>query len=336
MILQIVLVCIVSYIYFALRPPHAKRVSASSINSPRVKLRDGRHLSYKEQGVPKEQAMYKIILVHGFGGSKDFTIPVSREIIDNMGIYFLSFDRAGYGESDPYPRRSVKSEAFDIEELADKLELGSKFYVMGISMGGYIVWSCLKHIPHRLAGAALVVPFVNYWWRSLPADLAKETFEMLLVQDQWTFRIAHYAPFMFNWWMSQKWFPSLSLLEEGNISSLSPSDIEILKNLPTTPPQVKERIRQQGNYESLYRDILTGFGEWGFDFMDVNDPFSKGDGSVHIWQGREDRIIPYQINGYISEKLPWIRYHEIPDIGHLLFSNATLCEDILRELLLFP
>lgn len=66
-----------------------------------------------------------------------------------MGIYFVPFDRAGYGESDPNPKRSVKSEAFDIQELADQLELGSKFYVIGVSMGTYSVWSTLKYIPHR-------------------------------------------------------------------------------------------------------------------------------------------------------------------------------------------
>lgn len=61
----------------------------------------------------------------------------------------LFFDRPGYGESDPNLKRFVKSEALDIEELADKLELGSKFYVMGISMGAYPAWSCLNYISHR-------------------------------------------------------------------------------------------------------------------------------------------------------------------------------------------
>jgi dienelactone hydrolase len=38
--------------------------------------------------------------------------------------------------------------AFDIQELADSLELGDKLYLTGFSMGGEIMWSCLKHIPH--------------------------------------------------------------------------------------------------------------------------------------------------------------------------------------------
>lgn len=72
-----------------------------------------------------------------------------QELVEELSIYFLFFDRAGYGESDPYPSRSVKSEAFDIQELADKLQIGSKFYVIGISMGAYPIWGCLKYIPHR-------------------------------------------------------------------------------------------------------------------------------------------------------------------------------------------
>jgi len=61
----------------------------------------------------------------------------------------VSFDRPGYGESDPHPSQTVKSLALDIEELADKLGLGSKFYIIGFSLGGQVVWRCLKYIPHR-------------------------------------------------------------------------------------------------------------------------------------------------------------------------------------------
>jgi len=36
-----------------------------TITAPRIKLRDGRHLAYKEHGVSKDVAKYKIIYVHG-------------------------------------------------------------------------------------------------------------------------------------------------------------------------------------------------------------------------------------------------------------------------------
>lgn len=40
------------------------------VTAPRITLRDGRHLAYKEHGVPKDIARYKVILVHGFLSSR--------------------------------------------------------------------------------------------------------------------------------------------------------------------------------------------------------------------------------------------------------------------------
>ncbi|XXG65010.1 hypothetical protein AAC387_Pa05g2819 [Persea americana] len=132
--------------------------------------------------------------------SADCTLFLFQELGVELGLYLLSHDRAGYGESDPNPKRSVKSEALDIQELADQLEIGPRFYVIGISMEAYAAWRCLKHIPHRLAGVALVVPVINYLWPSLPASLCSEAYRTLLVQDQWALRIAHYAPHLVYWW----------------------------------------------------------------------------------------------------------------------------------------
>ncbi|CDP06932.1 unnamed protein product [Coffea canephora] len=321
--------------YLSMKPAPPKICGSPDgppVTSPRVKLSDGRYLAYKEAGVSKEQAKYKIILIHGFDSSKDMILPISQDLINELQIYLLSFDRAGYGESDPYPKRSVKTEAYDIQELADKLHIGPKFHIFGISMGAYPVWGCLKYIPHRLSGVALVVPFVHYWWPCLPAELSKHSLRKLLVQDQWVFRVAHYTPWLLNWWMTQKWFPSLSIME-GKTDILSSQDLEILKQSSGVLNDGQEKVRQQGLYESLYRDILAGYVQWEFDPTDIADPFPNKEGSVHLWQGCEDRIIPFEINRYISEKLPWIRYHEVPDAGHFLAFNGSLCESIVRELL---
>ena len=48
------------------------------ITSPRVRLADGRHLAYKEVGVPKETAKFKVINIHGFASSKDIHLPISQ------------------------------------------------------------------------------------------------------------------------------------------------------------------------------------------------------------------------------------------------------------------
>ncbi|KAA0043888.1 Abhydrolase_6 domain-containing protein [Cucumis melo var. makuwa] len=403
--------------YQAIQPPAPKICGSPDgppITAPRIKLRDGRYLAYKEQGVPKDSAKYKIIYVHSFRSCRhDVAIAntISPDIIDNLGIYILSFDKSGYGESDPNPNRTPKTIAYDIEELADQLELGSKFYVVGFSMGGQAVWSCLKYIPNRLAGAALLAPVVNYWWPGFPANLTNEAFYQQFRQDQWTVRVAHYTPWLTYWWNTQKWFPSSSVVA-ANPEILSRQDKELLskkvgrnecEDALSKPKieqwckgnenalrdlgnllnisQVKEIIKgetklvvmmgeekfpmknsllpfamlllgekwkeegsseevwkglanQQGEYESIHKDANVGFGKWEFSPLDLENPFPGNEGSVHLWHGDEDKIVPVTLLRYIAKQLPWIHYHEIAGAGHSFPYADGMSESIIKTLLL--
>lgn len=331
-----VVVGVLGWAYQALKPPPPKICGSRNgppVTSPRVKLSDGRYLAYREIGAPKEEAKYKVIVIHGFNSSKDLNLPIPQELIEELKIYFLFYDRAGYGDSDPNPSRTVKNEASDIEELADLLQIGSRFYVIGVSMGAYPAWGCLRYIPHRLLGISLVVPFVHYWWHSFPSRLLREAFGKLQVTDQWTFRVAHHAPWLLYWWMTQKWFTSLSIMA-GNMKIFSPGDMEIIKSFGDKINLCQEKIQHQGVHESLHRDLIAGYASWEFDPLELENPFPDNQGSVHLWQGMEDRIIPCEINQYIAQKLPWIRYHEVPNGGHLCIFKSDLCVAVIRALLL--
>ncbi|XP_008459720.1 uncharacterized protein LOC103498762 [Cucumis melo] len=327
-----ILLGIIGWIYQRLKKAPPPRICGSAngppLSSPRVKLNDGRHLAYRELGVPKEKAQYKIILCHGLDSCKDMDLPISQELMEELKLYLLVYDRAGYCESDPNPSRSVKTEAFDIQELADKLEIGTKFYVIGCSMGTYPVWACLKFIPHRLLGASLVVPIVNFWWPSLPSALSHHSFEKFPKSYKRTYKIAYYSPWLFCWWMTQKWFKVL-----GSEGMFLDSDLTILNRILKRPEQKK--VLQQGEHESLHRDILCAFGKWEFDPMELTNPFADDKGSVvHMWQGSQDRIVPIELNRFIAQKLPWIQYHELPNYGHLLVHEPQNFEAILRALLI--
>lgn len=336
--IAVLLVVLFGWVYQAIRPPPPRICGTPNgppVTSSRIKLRDGRYLAYKEAGTPKEKAKYRVILVHGFGSSKDHEFPASQGLVDELGIYFLSFDRAGYGESDPNPKRTVKSEAMDIEELADQLELGSKFYLIGTSMGAYPAWSCLNYIPHRLAGVALVAPAVNYWWPSFPANLSRMSYKKLLVQDQRTFWIAHHLPSLLYGWISQKWFPASAAIE-GHPDLFTPQDMEIIQKIKAHAEStgLQNKAAQQSVFESLHRDIMVLFSNWEFDPMKISNPFQKNEGTVDIWQGYEDRFVPVELQRYVAQKLPWIRYHENPKGGHLFASIDGWGDIILKALLL--
>ncbi|CAH2043711.1 unnamed protein product [Thlaspi arvense] len=325
----VLLVGILAWVYQSIQPPPAKKIAA--VTAPRIKLRDGRHLAYKELGVPRDEANFKIVYIHGFDSSKDevfFFHSLSPPLLKELKICIVSFDRPGYGESDPDPNRTPRSIALDVEELADKLELGSKFYVLGFSIGGQITWSCLHYIPHRLAGAALVAPAFNYWWRNLPAKMSKEALSLMLPPEQWMFRVAHYAPWLTFFWNTQKWFPIASYITcDPNI--LSRQDKEIFSKLRSDDLN-QAFARQQGEYESLHRDLMITYGHWEFDPLDLQDLFKNSNGSVHLWHGDEDLFVPVSLQRFIVSKLPWVRYYEVTGSGH--FFLYLMADKIVKTL----
>lgn len=149
--------------------------------------------------------------------------------MEELGVYMVSFDRAGYGESDPNPKRSVQSTALDIEGLADALELGPKFYLIGNSIGGHAAWSAIKYIPHRLEGVILTAPVINYRWPSFPRKLAREAYRQQELGDQWSLRISYYAPSILHWWLEQSWLPTSSVIK-GTTHRPNQLDAEMIKN----------------------------------------------------------------------------------------------------------
>lgn len=327
------LVVFVAWAYKAIRPPSPRLCGSPrgpAVSGLRIKLRDGRHLAYKEFGVSKERAKYKIILVHGFGSCKHEDAFCESELVEKLGVHVVSFDRPGYGESDPDPSRSAKSVALDVAELGDQLDFGAKFYVVGCSMGGQMVWGCLKYIPHRLAGAALLAPVINYRWPSFPSKLLAETFYKQPVEDQWASRVAYYAPWLVYWWNTQKWFPPNSVIA-GRANFTAP-DLEILSKRDLSLVDLAYPT-QQGVHESLHRDMIVAFGPWDFDPTEIDDPFPNGEGSVHLWQGDVDGLVPVALQRYIAKKLPWIKYHEMQNTGHMFLALKSAQDAVLDALL---
>nr|GME16499.1 Lysophospholipase BODYGUARD 2 precursor [Ipomoea batatas] len=350
---KVLAICCVGFLAWAYReitPPPPITCGSQygpPVTAHRIKLSDGRHLAYKEHGVPRNRASYKIVFVHCFDCCRhDIAVAVtlSPNLIESLGIYIVSFDRPGYGESDPNPKQKEKSIAFDIQELADQLEIGSKFYVVGFSMGGQGVWSCLKYIPHsfmdiqvfvfinRLAGAVLLSPAVNYWWPGFPRNLSKQAYESQLPQDQWALRVSHYIPWLTYWWNTQKLFPALSYTAYEP-SLLNPQDIEVMAKYLSAREKYQDQVNQQGDFESLHRDLIVGLGKWEFDPMDLENPFPNNEGSVHLWQGDEDGLVPVTLQRYIAQKLPWIHYHELPGAGHMFPYVDAMGDQIVKALL---
>ncbi|MED6161935.1 hypothetical protein PIB30_065545 [Stylosanthes scabra] len=93
--------------------------------------------------------------------------------------------------------------------------------------------------------------------------------------------------------------------------------------------ELQHKMRQQGEYESLYRDMMVHFGNWD------QNPFPQNEGRyVCLWQGHEDKLVPFELQRFLARQLSWIRYHEVPDGGHFIIHENYLYEIIFRKLLL--
>ncbi|KAL0913116.1 hypothetical protein M5K25_016549 [Dendrobium thyrsiflorum] len=322
-----------SWFYTAIQPPKPSLCGSEGgppVTASRIRLRDGRHLAYEEKGVPKDKARFKIIFCHSFSGTRLDGIRAFSETMEELGVYLVSYDRAGYGESDPNPRRSLRSDASDIEELADALELGSRFFLISLSIGGCSAWACIKYIPERLAGVALLTPVINYRWPGFPKNLFQEAYKQQHVGDQWTLRISYYAPWLLYWWMGKSWLPT-STVAKGTTYLPNRRDAEYREFAISNGIREERRklATQQGVQESYYRDLMVMFGKWEFDPMDLQKPPFP----VHLWQGDEDGVVPVSLQRYICQRLSWIQYHELPMTGHYLSAVPGFGDTVLKTLL---
>lgn len=94
------------------------------------------------------------------------------------------------------------------------------------------------------------------------------------------------------------------------------------------------QVRQQGEYESLHRDLMMFVRTWEFDPMDLRNPFPNNEGFVHLWHGDDDLIVPVTLQRYIAQRLPWIHYHEVPGSGHMFPFADGMGDSILKALLI--
>ena len=107
--LLIVLVAMaMTWVYQNCLPPPPKTCGSPGgppITAPRIKLRDGRHLAYKEHGVPAKVAKYKIIFVHGLSACRYG--PVILKSLPQVIIFFIFIELFYWSHLIPHPNTLI-------------------------------------------------------------------------------------------------------------------------------------------------------------------------------------------------------------------------------------
>eukprot|EP00850_Spirogloea_muscicola_P008890 SM000048S16602 [mRNA] locus=s48:593246:596268:- [translate_table: standard] len=313
------------------------------ITAPRIKLPDGRSVAYREQGLPAHRARHTILVLHGGPDCRLTGIPgIKTTLLEEFGIRLVSYDRPGYGQSDYFPGWSLTSSVIDILELADELKLGDRFWLLGYSGGGPYAWAAAKYIPERLAGIALWAPDGNPWWPSIAAN--SKVWKQMPVAARFRYLVSRHLPTVLPPWLVPYLIPTwfvrcfivpfmrplllyMLLLYEGHRDRRKLRQRRMLQALAYT---VRESLRQ-GNLQAVYEDLILPTQDWPFDIAELRT-FT---GPVHVWQGTDDRDVPFSLNEAAVKILPTAVLHALPREGHFSWFcfNDSGHREVLQTLL---
>jgi pimeloyl-ACP methyl ester carboxylesterase len=271
----------------------------------RVTLAGGRTLAYVERGEPDG---YPIVFHHGTPGSRHGHHP-DPDVY--RGIRFFTFDRPGYGLSDPLPGRRVADVAPDVSALADDLGL-ERFAVFGASGGGPHALACAALLPDRVDRALVMVGAApsddpEFDFMAGMAEVNVIEFGAALEGEEALAGVL--AP----------WVEQIAEDPEGMLDRLA-------EELPAADREVVSR-------PEIRAEILASFGEsvrqgargwidddlafasaWGFDLADVGP-------EVRLLQGDLDVLVPRAHCEYLARKLPRSTFELVPGAGHMLFDH---------------
>lgn len=128
-----------------------------------VALGDGTRLVYLEGGAGEP-----LVLLHGFGATKDHFVPVARHLVSRYRV--LIPDLPGFGESSRAPQADYAppAQAERLHAFARALGI-ARLHVGGSSMGGHIALTWAALYPREVASLWLLAP--AGLWSAPPSEV---------------------------------------------------------------------------------------------------------------------------------------------------------------------
>jgi pimeloyl-ACP methyl ester carboxylesterase len=226
---------------------------------------------------------------------------------EERGLRYVAFSRPGYGSSTRRPGRTVADVAEEAVTVLDQLAV-HRCYTMGWSGGGPHTLATAALLPDRVIAATVVASCAPWGVDGLDfmAGMGEENiveFGAALAGSE------HLQPLLEGQW------PALR--------DVAPD--EIADALGDLVPPVDRAALTGDLAESMAEDIHVALsaGIWGWhdDDLAFTRPWGFDLGSIHvplsIWQGEQDRMVPFAHGVWLAAALPGAQAHLLPEHGHL-------------------
>jgi pimeloyl-ACP methyl ester carboxylesterase len=277
-----------------------------------VRTDDGRALSVVEGGDASGKPVFTL---HGTPASRLLYGP---HVVDasKRGIRLIGYDRPGYGGSSPLPGRKVTDVTKDVASIADHMGL-ERFAVWGMSGGGPHALACAALLPKRVVAAASLASPAPYpspgldWFSGQGEDNVAEFGAAMAGPEQLDRFLAPLREVLLKA-DPQGWAKALETLLPPVDKALVTGELGdfLVSN-------TKEAIRP--GYEGWKEDDLAFVSDWGFKPSDIAVP-------LLLWQGREDKMVPYAHGAWLSEHIPGAETRLTQEDGHLTLIQRRVPE----------
>ena len=217
------------------------------------------------------------------------------------GLGWVSYDRPGYGGSDPHDGRTVGSAAADAAAIADALGIG-RFAVLGHSGGGPHALACAALLPDRVIAAVSMSGPAPYdadgldWFAGWSPGIAAENRAAARGRAALEAHGAEAEP-------------------EDMSAFFTDADLAALGGGWSWLAGVAGQAIEQGD-EGYLEDTLAAVRPWGFGPDGIGVP-------VLIMHGADDKMVPRAHGEWLAGRCPTAEARIVPDAGHVTVLDSA-------------
>jgi len=283
-----------------------------------IPMPDGRHIEVLTTG-PADGL--PLVVHNGTPGGLVAETKVATAATQR-GLRYVQTARPGYEGSTPQPGRRVADVAADVAVVLDALGAG-QFVSIGMSGGGPHSLACAALLPGRCLAAASVAGVGPYGVEGLDfmAGMGPENVE--------EFGFALEGADALTPYLEEAARPLHQVTGEQVAASLggliSGADGAVLTGEFADELAASLRASIRDGVAGWRDDDLAFAADWGFS-LDAMD------GRVAVWQGDQDRMVPFAHGQWLAAHIPGARVHLEPGAGHLTMV-VTAIDRILDDLL---